>query len=164
MLIAGPSFVLATNSAPAEGLVSVTAEGWTVTALAANLKDYGFGYVQLDDGYDRGPNGERSWIEKLVGMSRHISGTYSLRGMKWDTAKRVLRGISDTVAGDSYALWFHVPRSYGVAHVDAKAGLKGVDVEQQVTGESLRVRFAAQTAPVEWAIAFGTGAAAGRAQ
>ena len=31
--------------------------------LAANLKDYGFQYVQLDDGYDRAPNGEHYWIE-----------------------------------------------------------------------------------------------------
>ncbi len=31
--------------------------------LAANLKPYGFEYVQLDDGYDRGKKGEHSWIE-----------------------------------------------------------------------------------------------------
>jgi len=32
--------------------------------IAANLKPYGFEYVQLDDGYDRGKNGEHYWIEK----------------------------------------------------------------------------------------------------
>jgi hypothetical protein len=32
--------------------------------LAANLKPYGFEYVQLDDGYDRGPKGEHYWIER----------------------------------------------------------------------------------------------------
>ncbi len=31
--------------------------------LAANLKPYGFEYVQLDDGYDRGKGGEHYWIE-----------------------------------------------------------------------------------------------------
>ena len=31
--------------------------------LAANLKPYGFQYVQLDDGYDRGRQGEHYWIE-----------------------------------------------------------------------------------------------------
>jgi hypothetical protein len=31
--------------------------------LAANLKPYGFEYLQLDDGYDRGKSGEHSWIE-----------------------------------------------------------------------------------------------------
>src|ERR1035438_2152814 len=31
--------------------------------LAANLKPYGFQYVQLDDGYDRGNKGEHYWIE-----------------------------------------------------------------------------------------------------
>jgi hypothetical protein len=32
--------------------------------LAANLKPYGFEYVQLDDGYDHGQEGEHYWIEK----------------------------------------------------------------------------------------------------
>jgi len=32
--------------------------------IADNLKGYGFQYVQLDDGYDRGPNGEHYWIER----------------------------------------------------------------------------------------------------
>jgi hypothetical protein len=31
--------------------------------LARNLRGYGFQYVQLDDGYDRGPKGEHWWIE-----------------------------------------------------------------------------------------------------
>lgn len=31
--------------------------------LAAHLKPYGFEYVQLDDGYDRGSHGEHYWIE-----------------------------------------------------------------------------------------------------
>jgi hypothetical protein len=31
--------------------------------LAKNLKPYGFQFVQLDDGYDRGPQGEHTWIE-----------------------------------------------------------------------------------------------------
>jgi hypothetical protein len=31
--------------------------------LAAHLKPYGFEFVQLDDGYDRAPNGEHFWIE-----------------------------------------------------------------------------------------------------
>ncbi len=30
--------------------------------LAAHLKPYGFEYVELDDGYDRGARGEHSWI------------------------------------------------------------------------------------------------------
>ena len=31
--------------------------------LGKNLKPYGFEYVELDDGYDRGPKGEHYWIE-----------------------------------------------------------------------------------------------------
>jgi hypothetical protein len=32
--------------------------------LAARLKPYGFEYVQIDDGYDRGKTGEHYWIER----------------------------------------------------------------------------------------------------
>jgi len=32
--------------------------------IADNLKPYGFEYVQIDDGYDRGKQGEHYWIEK----------------------------------------------------------------------------------------------------
>lgn len=32
--------------------------------IAANLKAYGYQYVQLDDGYDRGPGGTHYWTEK----------------------------------------------------------------------------------------------------
>lgn len=32
--------------------------------IADHLLPYGFGYLQIDDGYDRGPNGEHYWIEK----------------------------------------------------------------------------------------------------
>jgi hypothetical protein len=35
----------------------------TTDWLAKNLKPYGFQFVQLDDGYDRGKNGEHYWIE-----------------------------------------------------------------------------------------------------
>jgi hypothetical protein len=31
--------------------------------LAKNLAPYGFQFVQLDDGYDRGKNGEHAWVE-----------------------------------------------------------------------------------------------------
>ena len=31
--------------------------------IATNLRPYGFAYVELDDGYDRGANGQHSWIE-----------------------------------------------------------------------------------------------------
>jgi len=32
--------------------------------IATHLKPYGFQYVELDDGYDRGKNGEHYWVEK----------------------------------------------------------------------------------------------------
>jgi len=55
--------------------------------LAANLKDYGFDYVQLDDGYDRGPQGEHYWIakwdeKKFPHGPRWLTGYVKSKGLK----------------------------------------------------------------------------------
>ena len=44
--------------------------------IAAHLLPYGFQFVQLDDGYDRGPKGEHSWTE-------HWDQTKFPHGPKW---------------------------------------------------------------------------------
>ena len=54
--------------------------------LAANLKPYGFQYVQLDDGYDRGPQGEHYWIEnwdkqKFAHGPKWLAGYIQSRGL-----------------------------------------------------------------------------------
>jgi hypothetical protein len=91
---------------------------------------------------------------QLVGMSRHISGAFSLQNVAWDEAKRMLHGTSETVAEDPYTLWIHLPEGVHVAQVKAKAGSHKVAVTQQVRGSSLMVRFEAQPAPVDWQVAF----------
>jgi hypothetical protein len=94
---------------------------------------------------------------QLAGLSRHISGAYSIKEVNWDDAAKTLRGVSETVAGDPYSLWFHVPAGYTVASARASAGA-GVAIEQRTEGESLLLRFTGQTAPVTWEVHF-TGAA-----
>ena len=59
---------------------------------------------------------------QLVGISRHISGSFSLNNVTWDEKKRTLRGTSETVAEDPYTLWIHVPDGVHVAQAKAKAG------------------------------------------
>ena len=71
--------------------------------LGANLKDYGFDYVQLDDGYDRGPKGEHYWIERWdTARFPH--------GPEWLTAHVKSKGLHP-------GLWL-VPNAYAGA-VDA---------------------------------------------
>jgi hypothetical protein len=91
---------------------------------------------------------------QLVGISRHISGAFSLKNVAWDETKRTLRGTSETVAKDPYTLWIHLPAGVAPANAKATAGGHDVAVTQKVTGSSLMVRFEAQSAPVDWEIAF----------
>jgi hypothetical protein len=91
---------------------------------------------------------------QLVGMSRHISGSFSLTNVAWDEGKRTLRGTSETVAKDPYTLWIHLPDGVAVAHAKASAGGHDIAVTQKMTGSSLMVRFEAQPAPVDWEVAF----------
>ncbi|HVX67505.1 MAG TPA: alpha-galactosidase [Bryobacteraceae bacterium] len=97
---------------------------------------------------------------QLAGLSRHISGAYSIREVRWEPGSGTLRGVSETVPGDPYALWLHVPAGYSVASARALAGAD-VTVEQHREGESLVLRFAGQEAPVTWEVRF-TGAPAAR--
>ena len=91
---------------------------------------------------------------QLVGMSRHISGSFSLQNVIWDGSKRTLQGTSETVAKDPYTFWIHVPAGTQVTHAKASAAGRDVEVTQKLAGSSLMVRFEAQPAPVDWEVAF----------
>lgn len=59
---------------------------------------------------------------QLVGNSRHISGTYSINDLNWDPVAKQLKGTSETVAGEPYTLFVHVPNGYRHRGVRASAG------------------------------------------
>lgn len=92
---------------------------------------------------------------QLVGISRHITGAYSISDLVWDDTKKQLRGKSDTVAGDEYALWIYVPT--GLEMVRTRAMSKGqneIPVHQRFWANALMVRFPGQKDPVNWTIDF----------
>jgi hypothetical protein len=92
---------------------------------------------------------------QLVGTSRHITGAYSINELIWDGSKDQLRGTSDTVAGDDYALWFHVPEGVKIAGIHAtSADKREIPVRQDLTGNSLMVSFPGQQKPVDWIVDF----------
>jgi hypothetical protein len=92
---------------------------------------------------------------QLVGTSRHISGAYSIKSVAWEGAKNRLHGTSDSVPGDDYTLWFHVPQGITVAQVHAASGARReVPVRHELTGNSLRVTFAGQPEIVDWEVLF----------
>jgi hypothetical protein len=96
---------------------------------------------------------------QLVGTSRHITGAYSIQGMEWDGAQNRLRGTSETVSGDAYTLWVYVPKGVSISQVGARTkGNAEVPVQHELSGNSLRMTFAGQPEPVQWEVAFHTGA------
>jgi hypothetical protein len=92
---------------------------------------------------------------QLIGLSRHITGAYSILDLSWDNARRTLRGISQAVSGAPYTLWFYIPEGVAVSEVHAATkGNRDVAVSHAVTGSALRVSFQGQPDNVDWEIAF----------
>jgi melibiase-like protein/alpha galactosidase C-like protein len=96
---------------------------------------------------------------QLVGISRHISGTYSIESLAWNAAGNTLRGSSQTVAGDPYTLWIYVPQGFRVAQVRAAAPGREVTTSRELSGDSLRVSFEGRPEAVDWEVKFAAAAA-----
>jgi hypothetical protein len=92
---------------------------------------------------------------QVIGISRHISGTFSLLEMKWDSAASVLRGSSQTVPGDAYALYIHMPKGLAVNQASAMSAVDGaVKIRTEREGNFLRMSFVGQREQVDWQVAF----------
>ena len=92
---------------------------------------------------------------QLIGTSRHISGAVSIQSLIWDSSRNTLSGSSQTVPGDDYTLWVHVPE--GLAVSSARATTKEnreISVRHKVTGNAVALSFEGQTEPVNWEIGF----------
>ena len=92
---------------------------------------------------------------QLVGISRHITGVFSLEGYQWDPASRRLSGISEAIASERYALTVYVPRGDRFLRAAAACGGKPVAVASAQTGNAVTVSFPGQSGKVEWEIWFG---------
>ena len=91
---------------------------------------------------------------QLVGLSRHISGSYSLRELSWDASKRILSGTSESVPGDPYALWIYVSSGFKVFHANVLSANNEIPIEEESEGTSLMIRFKGVPAPVRWQVQF----------
>jgi hypothetical protein len=92
---------------------------------------------------------------QLVGISRHISGAYSIEDLAWDGARNTLRGSSETVAGDPYSLWIYIPEEVTVAQARATTqGGRELAVKRELAGKSLQVSFEGQPEAVKWEVSF----------
>jgi hypothetical protein len=91
---------------------------------------------------------------QLVGLSRHISGDYSLQDLSWDSSKNTLSGISESVPGDEYALWIYVPKGFKLLGAKGATGQNDIPIEKQLDGSTLKIRFSGVAEPVRWEIRF----------
>ena len=89
---------------------------------------------------------------QLIGLSRHISGAYSINELRWDRTSNHLRGTSETVAGAPYTLFVYVPQDYRPAGARMPAGA-ATTTEGPAPG-MLTVTFAGRNEPVRWDIGF----------
>jgi hypothetical protein len=88
---------------------------------------------------------------RLIANNRHLTGAFGIQKQRWTAASRTLEGVSETVPGVRYALFFHVPKGISVAKVGANAA--GIEHNLQPDG-LLKVSFVGQKAPVEWSVTF----------
>jgi hypothetical protein len=92
---------------------------------------------------------------QLMGISRHITGAYSILDLGWDGAKNNLHGVSETIPGEAYSLFVYVPEGITVSQVRAAtSGSREVSTHHELSGNSLMVSFQGQSQPVEWQVQF----------
>jgi len=92
---------------------------------------------------------------QLIGLSRHISGSYSLLSQTWDPSRKILRGVSASVPEMPYSLWFHIPE--GSRPIDVKAfseDKSAVPIEMKIYGALLQATFSGQKTNVAWEVHF----------
>jgi hypothetical protein len=92
---------------------------------------------------------------QLVGISRHITGAFSLEGYQWDPAARRLSGVSEAIAGERYALTVYVPPGDRFLRPAATSGGKAVAVTSAQSGNAVTMSFPGQSGKVQWEIWFG---------
>ena len=93
---------------------------------------------------------------QLVGISRHITGAYSIASLWWDSGRRTMGGGSQTIQGDTYELWFSLPEGMILNQARATASdSRDLPVKVEPTGTFLRISFAG-AGIVNWELQFST--------
>ena len=91
---------------------------------------------------------------QLLALSRHISGSYSLRELKWEAATNTLSGTSDSVPGDPYVLWFHIPDGFSSEEIQVTSADRQLSFDKEPLDGLLKLSFRGVSAPVQWTVHF----------
>ena len=92
-----------------------------------------------------------SEVPQLLATSRHLTAAYSIQEMRWNAEAKSLTGTSETVPGNLYTLYLHVPEDY--AFETTRINAENV-IHKVRSGGILEVSFAGREAPVEWEVVF----------
>ena len=84
-------------------------------------------------------------------FAAHFRGV-SIRELSWEAASQKLQGVSETVAGEQYTLFIHVPPGYKAAQLRTSAGNATLDAGSQ-TGV-VKLSLPDRNEPVKWEIEF----------
>ena len=88
---------------------------------------------------------------QLLATSRHLTAAYSIKSLEWDCGELTLSGSSQTVPGDIYTMYIHLPENMEVAELESDSG----DISHSVTADGiLEVSFTGTADPVAWEIEF----------
>jgi len=94
---------------------------------------------------------------QLIGISRHISGAYSILDLGWDNSENSLNGTSEAVPGITYSLFFYVPD--GITFLKASASTtnnKEILLNHELAGNSLKISFQGKPGTINWSVGFST--------
>jgi hypothetical protein len=88
---------------------------------------------------------------QLIGTNRHISGAFGITKYVCDESQMTLNGISETVPGVKYSLYYSVPKEFLIDKTDVDAK----NVTQKLHNDGLlEVSFTGQEKPVSWKLNF----------
>jgi hypothetical protein len=92
---------------------------------------------------------------QLVGISRHISGVYSLSDIDWENNSLTLKGKSETLKGEAYVLYVYVPDGLSVARIKASSSENSVvETASELEDNLLRVNIGGSNGSVSWQVQF----------
>jgi hypothetical protein len=88
---------------------------------------------------------------QLLATNRHITGALSITNKSWNYPEMTVSGVSETVPGANYSLFFYVPPQFSVDIIDADAK----DLSYQLDKKGLlRIIFTGQENPTNWNLKF----------
>jgi len=88
---------------------------------------------------------------QLLATNRHITGALSVKEQNWDVSGLTLNGVSESVAGAQYSLFFYVPAHFEIDKVTADAKKLTYNLDEN---RVLTISFTGQENPVNWSLTF----------